>query len=319
MKPRRALLCALAVVALPAAPATATGAGNPFEGAKLYVAPDSNAARQARDWLLVRPLDALAMERIARRSQAEWFGDWNRAVKAEVRAHVRRVRAAGALPMLVAYNIPQRDCGGYSAGGKRTRRAYLRWIENFARGIGKGRAAVVLEPDAVAAASCLGKRGQRRRLALLRRATKVLNRRSGAAVYIDAGHSAWNSARKTATRLRKAGVRRARGFALNVSNFQTTQAELAYGRAVSAKVGGKHFVIDTSRNGLGPTANNAWCNPPGRALGQPPTAATDDPLADAYLWIKPPGESDGPCKGGPPAGVWWPDYALGLARRTPYG
>jgi endoglucanase len=37
---------------------------------------------------------------------------------------------------------------------------------------------------------------------------------------------------------------------------------------------------------------------------------------DAYLWIKRPGESDGSCHGGPPAGAWWPDYALGLARRA---
>lgn len=47
------------------------------------------------------------------------------------------------------------------------------------------------------------------------------------------------------------------------------------------------------------------------------TAATADPLADAYLWIKPPGESDGACNGGPEAGAWWPEYALGLAQRAP--
>ncbi len=61
-----------------------------------------------------------------------------------------------------------------------------------------------------------------------------------------------------------------------------------------------------------------WCNPPGRALGATPrTSLTADPSVDAYLWIKRPGESDGPCDGGPSAGTFWADYALGLAQRTP--
>ncbi|WP_442538328.1 glycoside hydrolase family 6 protein, partial [Streptomyces pseudogriseolus] len=59
-----------------------------------------------------------------------------------------------------------------------------------------------------------------------------------------------------------------------------------------------------------------WCNPPGRALGETPTTRTADPLVDAYLWIKRPGESDGECKGGPKAGEWWEDYALDLARAS---
>jgi endoglucanase len=37
---------------------------------------------------------------------------------------------------------------------------------------------------------------------------------------------------------------------------------------------------------------------------------------DGLLWIKAPGESDGSCNGGPSAGTWWPEYALGLAERA---
>jgi endoglucanase len=76
-----------------------------------------------------------------------------------------------------------------------------------------------------------------------------------------------------------------------------------------------HFVIDTSRNGKGPKGTR-WCNPPGRGLGAPPTTETGNPLVDAFLWIKTPGESDGECNGAPKAGQWWPRYALGLARRA---
>ncbi len=48
------------------------------------------------------------------------------------------------------------------------------------------------------------------------------------------------------------------------------------------------------------------------------TTATGEPLADALTWIKAPGESDGTCGGGPPAGQFWVDYAIGLAQRAAY-
>lgn len=41
---------------------------------------------------------------------------------------------------------------------------------------------------------------------------------------------------------------------------------------------------------------------------------TGNTFIDAFLWVKPPGESDGTCNGGPPAGKFWLDYALGLIR-----
>jgi endoglucanase len=97
-----------------------------------------------------------------------------------------------------------------------------------------------------------------------------------------------------------------------------------------------HFILDTSRNGQGhwtPPAGfpdpQDWCNPPGRGLGARPTTITQNALVDALLWVKRPGESDGSCTRGlpgpedpvygqvdPPAGAWWPEYALGLAQRA---
>ena len=84
----------------------------------------------------------------------------------------------------------------------------------------------------------------------------------------------------------------------------------------------RHFIIDTGRNGNGPPTGfekkdeRNWCNPDGRALGTPPTTNTDDPLYNAFLWLKPPGESDGTCNHGPAAGVWWPAKALEMARNA---
>jgi endoglucanase len=172
----------------------------------------------------------------------------------------------------------------------------------------------VLEPDAVAQMTCLPATGQQERLALLRDAVALL-KAAGAAVYIDAGNARWVGAADMATRLKSAGIAQADGFSLNVSNFISTSANVAYGEAVSSRVSGKHFIIDTSRNGMGGTSDGQWCNPSGQALGETPTTRTGHRLVDAFLWIKYPGESDGPCNGGPSAGTWWPEYALGLARQ----
>ena len=291
-------------------------ASAPLAAARWYVDPSSDARLQADAWRLTRPADAAVMDKIAAEPQADWFGDWRGHVRQAVDARVSTIAAAGALPVLVAYDIPLRDCASYSGGGAASPDAYRSWIRAFAAGIGARRAVVVLEPDALAGLDCLSPSEQLTRLALLHDAVSVLASHPGVYVYLDAGHSDWHSASEIATRLILAGVDEAQGFALNVSNFLGTEAETSYGDAVSALTGGKHFVVDTSRNGLGPSPNGQWCNPPGRALGDRPTAATGDPAADAFLWIKHPGESDGTCNGGPGAGRWWPNYALGLGQRA---
>jgi endoglucanase len=231
---------------------------------------------------------------------------------------VSTIAAAGAVPVLVAYNIPNRDCsGGYSAGGATDGAAYRDWIRRFALGIGARRAVVILEPDALAQLGQCGDPAQQQaRLDMLWDAVQVLKGNAATSVYVDAGHSNWLSADVAAARLDAAGVAQADGFSLNVSNFNPTANEVAYGKAVASRIGGKHFVVDTSRNGLGPSTT--WCNPSGEALGARPTASTGDASVDAFLWVKRPGESDGTCNGGPNAGTFWTDYALGLAQRAAY-
>lgn len=302
--------------ALPRAPSAAQ-ASNPFAAARLYVDPDSSAARQARAWRRHRPSDAQIMTKLANQPQADWF-DYAGGVQSDVSQRVGQITRAGRLPVLVAYFIPHRDCGAYSSGGARDAAAYRRWVNRVAAGIGDRRTGVVLEPDALADLHCLSPARQRERLALLRYGVQTLGTRPGVSVYLDAGNSHWQPAAVMGLRLRQAGVQDARGFALNVSNFGTDAQEISYGHRLSALSGGLPFVVDTSRNGRGPSSANDWCNPPGRGLGHPPTAMTGDRLVDAFLWIKTPGESDGNCHGAPVAGQWWPSYALGLARRASF-
>ena len=297
----------------PAAPVPVTG--NPILGASLWVDPSSNARLTADSWRATRPDDAAYMDKIATHPQAQWFNGWSTDIRRDVSTAVSAVTSTGAVPVLVAYNIPQRDCGKLSAGGT-TIDGYAAWISEFANGLAGRKAVVILEPDALAQLNCLSPTDQQTRVNLIQYAVQML-RAQGGIVYLDGGNASWRSASDQASRLIRANVAAADGFFLNVSNFQYTANTIAYGKAVSDRVGGKHFIIDTSRNGLGPTPDNQWCNPAGRALGLPASTSTGDELVDAYLWIKTPGASDGSCSGAPAAGVWWADYALGLAQRSP--
>ena len=285
---------------------------NLFSGAKLFVDPASSAKRQADAWRNSRPADAALMDKIAAQPLAQWMGGWNVDIGRDVSSAVSRITGANALPVFVAYNIPNRDCGQYSAGGAGGADAYKRWIRSFANGIGNRKAVVILEPDALAGMSCLNAQQQQERMDLIHDAVRVLKAK-GAAVYIDAGHAKWVNPADMANRLNRAGIAEADGFSLNISNFLGTSVNVAYGMEVSKRVGGKHFVIDTSRNGQNAADAGKWCNPTGQRIGQTPTTRTGNALVDAFLWIKAPGESDGTCGGGPAAGKWWADYALGLA------
>lgn len=271
---------------------------NPFAATTLYVDNDLQACRSS----------STAARAICSTPQAAWIGNWSGNVTDAVRNSI--ARAGSQLRVLVAYNIYNRDCGGQSAGGAASPQAYRDWINAFASGIGNSRVAVILEPDALAH-NCGANSASDSTSALLKYAVDTIEARPNAAVYVDAGHARWVSASDMANRLKNAGIANAAGFALNVSNFQATDANVTYGKQVSSAVGGKPFVIDTSRNGLG-APDTQWCNPRPRGLGKKPTASTGDAAVHAFLWVKRPGESDGACNGGPAAGQWYEDYAVHL-------
>lgn len=295
----------------------AARSGDPISGVSLYVDPNSTAAVQAQQWAASNPTNAALMMKIATEPVAKWFGGWNSNIQSDTAAYVNAAASSNSVPVLIAYNIPFRDCGGYSAGGATSPDAYGAWIAGMAQGIGSHKAVVILEPDGLSNIDCLSQSDKDARYSMLQKAVQTLKANANTSVYIDAGNSNWISATDMAPRLQKAGIAQADGFAINVSNYYSTSDLESFGNALSPLVGNKHYVIDTSRNGNGPNGSE-WCNPTGRALGQRPTAQTGNSLVDAFLWLKTPGESDGNCNGGPSAGVWWPDYAIGLAQRAAY-
>ncbi|MBV9818437.1 MAG: glycoside hydrolase family 6 protein [Solirubrobacterales bacterium] len=307
------------------APRQAAAISVPPASGGLYVNPDTPALSQARVWRATGDArDARAVLRIAVQPTAVWLTG-NESPRAAAARLVAAAAQANGIAQLVLYDIPDRDCQSYSAGGARSAGEYERWIDQVAQGLGTRRVIVVVEPDAIdqAASGCISPDQALARYQLLAAAVTRLKSDPRARVYLDAGHAGWLSPAQLDEPLLQSGIAQADGFALNVANFQTTQASIAYGTELSRELGGKHFVIDTGRNGAGPPPGSGggvdqWCNPRGRALGSAPTLHTGVPLVDGFLWVKYPGESDGACSlGDPPAGVWWPQYALGLVDHTP--
>lgn len=290
---------------------------NPLAGRPFYVDPISRAMSAAKN---ASPPSA-ELTVIANTPQAYWIDHAFPAgtVGGTVSRYAGAAQAAGAMPVLAIYAIPHRDCGSFAAGGFATAAGYREWIDSIASGLGSMPAAIVLEPDALAMADCLSADQRQERYDLLSYAVGALTRNPAAAVYVDGGHSRWVGAEDMAARLNAVGVNRARGFSLNITNYYTTEEEIGYGETISALTGGSHYVIDTSRNGAGPAPDSplSWCNPRGRALGVAPTTATAGAHADAYLWIKRVGESDGSCdRGDPQAGRFVDQFAIELVRNA---
>src|SRR5512139_574857 len=130
-------------------------------------------------------------------------------------------------------------------------RAYRRWVDNAARGIGKARVAMVLEPDL--AVSLTGWRPEVR-LRLARYAAKTLSALLRSAVDLDAGASDWLSVKAAVKMLRTAGIEYTRGFSLGATHYTSTASEIAYGTDLvkalrRAGFPGRRFVIDTADSG----------------------------------------------------------------------
>ncbi|HEY7373138.1 MAG TPA: glycoside hydrolase family 6 protein, partial [Polyangia bacterium] len=203
---------------------------NPFQDAYFAVAPETSAEQTANQWRTTRPADAAAMDKIAAQPVAFWMGNWNPNIAADVQVRVQGAGRAGALPVLILYNLPYRDCGLYSAGGAGSVARYHKWIDGVARGTGSRRAVFVLEPDGLPQMKdCLNAQKRQERIDMIRYAVDKLMALPGGAVYIDAGHSNWMPAAEIAPLLIAAGIDKADGFSLNVSNYQWTADLLKFG------------------------------------------------------------------------------------------
>src|SRR3984885_8879032 len=206
--------------------------------------PPSGAVQQVESLLkqgqFKNALLITAMETVP---QAVWLTSGTPSeVSATVTSTLREAAFERAIPVLVLYNIPGRDCGSYSAGGAENTAEYEAWIDAIAAAIGSRKALIVLEPDALAdlPSDC----GYDPTQVKIPQATadrytqnnyEVTTLEAGpeTLVYIDAGNSHWQAVPIMAQRLVPAGVSPAQGFFTNVSNFNLNNYESTYDTWVS--------------------------------------------------------------------------------------
>jgi endoglucanase len=318
----RGLLVALGALLAVAGPAWAgtanaglphAAAGNPIKGITwgVYRGPidgvwPAYASSHGRNRAL--------MARIALRPLTIWTGAWY--ADSDARAVASQIIQAttggnpNVMTQLAVFRLtPWESCSG--AWGPADQASYRAWINGFAAGIGRSRVALILQPD-LPFASCVGSPVP---LGLVADAARRFNALRHTTVYIDAGAAEWDSVPAVVSLLERAGIRHARGFALDVTQYGSTALELSYGAQIAQKLAaagipGKHFVINTDENGApflaGQYPGNAnearACRSPSDhlcvTLGIPPTTDVSDPRwdlpaadraiaardVDGYLW-----------------------------------
>jgi len=222
--------------------------------------PSSGVVKQVSNLVRAkRWADAARVTALVKEPQAVWFSSGSPSdVKAAVQKTMNQAKCEHRVPILVAYNVPYRDCAQYSSGGATDTAAYSAWIDGFAAGIGNGKAVVILEPDGLglipyntnidgsaewckptitdAQGNTVAAPGASpaERYAQLNHAVDSLKSLApNANTYLDGTHSAWLSVGESAYRLSAAGVARAQGFFLNVSNYQFTPNLAQYGTWIS--------------------------------------------------------------------------------------
>jgi endoglucanase len=232
----------------------------------------------------------------------------------------------GSIPVFTTYFLHP-VLGGCATRGQIAAAGpeFRRRVDEMAAAVDRRPAVFLLEIDGVGSSRCMEKAGSLSMWeADLKYEALKLQSLPHTVVYLEGGYSDGNPPGYTAKVLNAAGVQKIQGFFTNDTHINWTIDEIHWAQKVSAKSGGAHFIVNTAQNGNGPlrphnrvkNGNEVLCNPPGRAMGPPPTTTTGYARADAFLWTGPPGNSSGSCNGGTPSGTFWPARAIELASRA---
>jgi endoglucanase len=280
---------------------------------KFYVNPNSAAAA----WVASHPGDSrtpLIQQRISSQAMGFWFGYGDTTYVTE---YINAAAAVNKLPIIVSYGVPDadgvQDNQTYRAS---TAEQYVAMTTTLAQTIGTKPVIVILDPDSVLLWPSTTANETVRINALSGAIKAYAQYAPNTWVYMDGTDGRWTDPSITASRINKvlATGARPRGVSINVSNYNTTAAIVSYYNQLLPQLSVPlNLVVDTSRNGNGPNAAGDWCNPGGRALGVPSTISGTAP-ADALLWVKLPGTSDGLCGAYPnvPSGEFDPQMAIDL-------
>lgn len=278
------------------------------------------SGNSAAQWCQANPGDArmpAIRDQISSVPQALWLGlgfsrDW-------AASYVSSSVAAQSLPHVVLYGFP-------SLAGTPTAQvqAYRNFVDTVISAIGSAPCVVIVEPDSLI--QCLGFSGSSpfrlQRAGFLQYAVYSLaSRCPNTWTYLDAGDGFYSKSADMVPLLVDAGISLAQGFSVNISDVNLTSTCASFGAAVNSGlfqcgVSAKSVLIDVSRNGHGrPTdayiqahPDDWWQNTPGSMLGVRPSTAAKQ------IWVKHPGESDGPggIVKGIDSGVFDPRLAVAL-------
>ena len=235
----------------------------------------------------------------------------------------------------VVYDLPDRDCAAYASNGELSiandgvtkYKAYIDSIATILKKYPETSVVLVIEPDSLAnlVTNLSVQKCANAATAYKQCVTYAIQQLNlpNVAMYLDAGHAGWlgwsanitPAAQLFGSLYTSAGSPRAvRGLATNVANYNgfslasppsytsgdSNYDEKHYINALAPLLTQNgfpaHFIIDTSRNGVQPTKQQAWgdwCNVIGTGFGARPSSNTGDALADAFVWVKPGGECDG--------------------------
>jgi len=238
----------------------------------------------------------------------------------------------GLVPLVTVSTLPGRSCETDGSGeefsataeGAREYRAFIDNVSAVLMEHSSQPVALVLEPHVLAVlasrkpACAASQSTMEDSLAYAIRKLALAN----VSIYLDGGNAIWTGWDDLRQALVEAAARiltkvgpgnRVRGFATNVGAYTPLVGDgvsrLASNNPFRNEVDyithlaedlhrngieGMHFIVDTSRNGqlTVPGMGRDWCNLAEAGMGERPRVVLH-PLIDAYVWVKPPGESDG--------------------------
>jgi endoglucanase len=346
-----ATAAALLVVAVPGAQAGTANGGLPGAGANPIAHVAWGVPHDDNVWSLYQSTKGsnhTQLAQLALEPRALWLG-WenpNREVQAQTAAAVAAQQNGNpnALSEFATFELnpwENQKANGVDKPAVRASwnvRADEAWYRNMAAGIGSARALVIEQVDLPAAWNIPSTEPEQ----IGTYAAKVLSANPHTTVYIDAGTFGWLTPAHDALLLLRSGIRYARGFALDDTDYDPTATEDEFGAQVIAAlaglgVTGKHFIVNTDENGQpykpdqlkGKGINDApVCHGAIQTVcqrtGIPPTTnvasarwhlgieAGQDAkrYCEGYVWSGQPWEID--------AGPFQPTYALRLAENGEY-
>lgn len=233
------LLVLAAALAVSSPPARAQGA-NPLAGVRLFVDHDSPSWHQWRAYRRAgKRHQAALVWKIAREPKALWLGRFTRPhFNHKVRRLIQAARHQGSVPVFTVMRAESRGCGpGYTGGGSAEDASTRAWYRRLARAIGYARVVIAFEPDSLGTIDCHARSRRDDRIRLLRYGVSTLSRLPGTTIYLEAGASDWEPARRTARQLRAIGIAKVRGFMLNATHFDWTRNNIRHGLEISRRRG----------------------------------------------------------------------------------